>query len=83
MDDIWAAYYVQAKGYKVAYNRPSVYQARNEHDLVRDMRQEYIGYENNLKLVQELARDPESILAHLPVRTAQAFSLYRRHFHDA
>jgi len=83
MDDIWAAYYVQAKGYKVAYNKPSVYQARNEHDLVRDMRQEYIGYENNLKLVQDLARSPESILAHLPARTAQAFSLYRRHFHDA
>ena len=80
MDDIWAAYYVQAKGCKVVYNRPSVYQARNEHDPIGDMRQEYLGYENNLKLVEDLVRDPESILQYLPDRSARAFKLYRRHF---
>ena len=63
--------------------RPSVYQERNVHDLIRDMRQEYIGYENNLKLVEDLARDPESILAYMPGRTAWAFQLYRRHFDPA
>jgi hypothetical protein len=80
MDDIWAGYYVQAKGYQVVYNRPSVYQARNEHDLVADMRNEYVGYENNLRLVRDLARSPESILAHIPSRAARALQLYRRHF---
>jgi len=80
MDDIWAGYYVQAKGYQVVYNRPSVYQARNEHDLLVDMRNEYIGYENNLTLVEDLAAAPESFLTHLPARTARAFELYRRHF---
>jgi len=80
MDDIWAGYYVQAKGYQVVYNRPSVYQARNRHDLIGDMRQEYLGYENNLRLVQDLLRNPESILDHLPDRSARAFALYRRHF---
>ena len=80
MDDIWAAYYLQAKGCQVVYNRPSVYQARNEHDLLADMRQEYVGYENNLKLVEDLSRDPESILAYLPGRAAWALALYRRHF---
>ena len=58
MDDIWAAYYLQAKGYRVVWNKASVYQQRNVHDLSRDMRQEYLGYENNLKLVQDLARTP-------------------------
>ena len=33
MDDIWPSYYVQAKGFKVAYNRASVLQERNAHDL--------------------------------------------------
>jgi hypothetical protein len=83
MDDIWAGYYVQAKGYQVVYNRPSVYQARNAHDLLRDMQQEYIGYENNLRLVQDLTHAPESILAYLPGRAAWAFELYRRHFDGA
>jgi GAF domain-containing protein len=30
----------QAKGYKVVYAKASVYQQRNVHDLVKDMRQE-------------------------------------------
>ena len=51
-----------------------------EHDLVRDMRQEYVGYENNLKLVEDLARDPESLLGYLPERALRAFQLYRKHF---
>jgi hypothetical protein len=83
MDDIWAAYYVQARGFRAVWNKASVYQQRNVHDLVRDMRQEYVGYENNLKLVEDLARDPESILAYLPGRSAWAFQLYRRHFDHA
>jgi hypothetical protein len=83
MDDIWAAYYIQAKGYKVVYNKASVYQKRNVHDLVRDMKQEYLGYENNLQIVQSLATDPESILAYLPGRSAWAFQLYRKHFDNA
>jgi hypothetical protein len=80
MDDIWASYYVQAKGRRVVWAKASVYQDRNVHDLVRDMRQEYLGYENNLKLVADLARDPESIQAYLPGRSIWAFQLYRRHF---
>lgn len=80
MDDIWGGYYFQAKGYQVVFNKPSVYQARNVHDLIRDMRQEYLGYENNLQIVQDVARDPESILAYMSGRSAWAFQLYRRHF---
>jgi len=80
MDDIWASYYIQAMGGKVVFNKPSVYQARNEHNSITDMKNEYIGYENNLKLVRDIAKDPEQIFKYLPKRTVEAFSLYRRHF---
>lgn len=80
MDDIWAAYYVQARGRRVVFGRPSVFQARNPHDMIRDMRQEYLGYENNLSLIQDLATDPEAILAYLPGRAIRAWQLFRRHF---
>jgi len=45
MDDIWASYYVQALAFKAVFNRASVYQQRNAHNLTHDMRQEYLGYE--------------------------------------
>ncbi|MFH1542637.1 MAG: hypothetical protein ABIE84_06065 [bacterium] len=80
MDDIWAAFYVQAKGAKVVFNKPSVFQARNPHDLVIDMKKEYIGYENNLKIVSEIMTDPESLLKYLPEQSQEAFKLYRKHF---
>ena len=83
MDDIWASYYIQAKGAKVVYNKASVYQKRNVHDLIRDMRQEYLGYEHNLQIVEGLASEPESLLNYLPGRSAWAFQLYRRHFNHA
>ncbi len=83
MDDIWGAYYLQAKGYRVVWAKASVYQQRNVHDPVRDMRMEYCGYENNLRLVQDLARDPASIVAYVPGKSAWAFELYRRHFENS
>lgn len=80
MDDIWASFYLQAKGYRVVWNKASVYQQRHAHDLVRDMQGEYAGYEKNLSIVQDLVRDPESIAAYLPKRAKEALALYRRHF---
>ena len=80
MDDIWPSYYVQAKGWRAVYAAPSVRQERNEHDLLRDLRDERPGHDHNLDLVKSLSRDPESLLAFLPGRTAWAFQLYRRHF---
>ena len=46
MDDIFASYVLQKKGFNVVFGPPSVYQDRNEHDLTVDMKKEYIGYEN-------------------------------------
>jgi hypothetical protein len=83
MDDIWAAFYVQAKGAQVVFGPASVYQERNVHDLTRDMKAEYLGYEHNHRMVQELAAEPAKILNYLPERSAKAFELYRRHFTGA
>tara|TARA_B100000989_G_scaffold126527_1_gene93857 strand:- start:123 stop:1043 length:921 start_codon:yes stop_codon:yes gene_type:complete len=78
MDDIWASYYVEAKGYKVLYNKPSVYQRRNLHDLTKDMKKEFIGYENNLNLIRRLNKSPNNIKDFLPTKSWQAFKLYQR-----
>ena len=80
MDDIWAAYYVEALGAQVVYNKATVYQQRNIHDLVVDMKKEYCGYENNLKIVNELPGNPDAMLNYLPEQSVEAFKLYRRHF---
>lgn len=80
MDDIWAAFYVQAKGAKVVFDKPTVYQDRNVHNLVKDMKQEYLGYENNLDLITELYNDPETILNYLPDKSRKAFQIYRSLF---
>jgi hypothetical protein len=80
MDDIWAAYYVQSKGYQVVFNRASVYQDRNVHDLTRDMKNEYLGYEHNLEIAQRLPAAPEALYGFLPGKSIYAFNLYRKHF---
>ena len=77
MDDIWASYYVEAKGFKVVYNKPSVYQLRNIHDLTKDMIKEYIGYEQNLKLIKEIKKKPNNIKKFLPKKSWEAFKLYQ------
>ena len=79
MDDIWASYYVQALGHRVLYGAPTVYQDRNEHDLVKDMKAEYLGYENNRNLIDALSEDPSRILEFLPEASIQAWE----HFKEA
>ena len=80
MDDIWASYYVESLDYKVVYGKPTVYQERNDHNLINDMKKEYIGYENNLELLKDLKLSPDKINKYLPERSKEAFKLYQRHF---
>jgi hypothetical protein len=44
------------------------------------MREEYLGYENNLRIVEALPNAPDVVLGYLPERTLRAFQLYQRHF---
>jgi hypothetical protein len=77
MDDIWAAYYVLSKGHRVVYNKATVYQQRNVHNLLEDMKKEYIGYENNLSLIQNLYDDSKNIEKFLPERSIHAWDVYK------
>lgn len=76
MDDIWASYYVEALGHKVAYTSATVVQDRNVHDLTRDFEGEIIGYTKTNDLLQKLSSDPQAILEFLPEKSALAFSEY-------
>ena len=78
MDDIWASYYVTSKKYKVVYAEPTVFQERNAHDLIKDFKQEVIGYENSKKLIQELYKDPDSIYKFLPSKSSKAFDEWKK-----
>lgn len=79
MDDIWGAYYLQAKtGVRPVFCNASVEQRRNEHDLTKDFSQEVIGYEQTLTLLGSLSRDPDSLFAYLPGAAVAAFLEYQK-----
>ncbi len=80
MDDIWAAYHVERRGAQVVYAKPSVVQERNPHDLVVDMKREYLGYEHNLALVEALQSDIDALFGFLPDEAVKAFQRYQSHF---
>ena len=54
MDDIWASFYVTSKNYKAIYVDLVVCLHWNVHDLLKDFKQEIIGYTNSSKLVYEI-----------------------------
>jgi len=55
MDDIWPSYILQKFiGDCVVYDRPTVYQDRNPQNLVTNMKNEIIGYEHTLKLIEAI-----------------------------
>jgi hypothetical protein len=78
MDDIWASFYVQSKGYEVVFTKPSVYSDRTlgtvgRYSAIDDMKKEYLGMENNLKLLKELELNPDNIKKYLPEKSWLAF----------
>ena len=78
MDDIWAAYVTQHEFPDcVAYCKASVYQDRNEHDLVKDLKAEMIGYEHSL----EVATDKEAYKHLVPQLALDAYEEYKKAFH--
>lgn len=60
MTDIWRSYVAQRIawecGWSILFREPTVWQERNEHDLMRDFRDEIEGYNNNLKIAAELQK---------------------------
>jgi len=58
MTDIWRSYVAQRIawecGWSVLYHESTVWQERNEHNLMKDFEDEIPGYTNNLRICKEL-----------------------------
>jgi hypothetical protein len=59
MTDIWRSFVAQRvaweQGWGVLFHEPTVWQERNEHNLMRDFRDEVPGYLNNAAICEALA----------------------------
>jgi|GEM_PF-258804 len=81
--DIWTAYHVQALGFQVLFNRPSVYHARHVHNLTTDMIDEYLSYEKSIEVVRSIQDKSYDPVRFWPARTLQGYKLYQQCFAQA
>ena len=60
MTDIWRSYVAQRIawecGWSILYHEPTVWQERNDHNLMKDFEDEIPGYSNNLRICDELQK---------------------------
>lgn len=78
MDDIWGAFWLQSKGFKVAFSKASVFQDRNAHDLTKDFEAEILGYTKSpVLLAALLSEGPEAIWEFLPEGSRSVYEAYR------
>jgi hypothetical protein len=60
MTDIWRSFVAQAcmwpNGWHIAFLSPTVYQERNQHNLLKDFEDELPGYLNNDRIVKRLMK---------------------------
>ena len=78
MDDIWAAYYITSKKYKVIYSEPTVFQKRNVHNYLMDFKNELLGYKNNVELIDSLYKNSDNIEKYLPLKSIKAFEEWKK-----
>ena len=77
MDDIWGSYILQEYFQNnVIYNKATVYQDRNEQDLVTNLENEVIGYRGTLDLLNDL----ENFYNHLPTKTQEFWDVWIKQF---
>jgi hypothetical protein len=77
MDDIWGSYILQHHfPATVVYNKATVYQDRNEQDLVTNLENEVIGYRNTYKLLGDL----KNYYNYLPEAAQKFWDVYRKQF---
>jgi len=57
MDDIWGSILLQKKHFEslpfIVFNRPSVYQKRNYHDVINDLERELMGHYKTINLLKD------------------------------
>jgi len=79
MDDIWGGYILQHYfPNSVVYAPASVYQDRNEQDLVTNLENEVIGYRNTFKLLKDLSNYSQ----YLPEKALNYWKIYRKYFEE-
>lgn len=77
MDDIWGSYILQHYFPKsIVFNRATVYQDRNEQDLVTNMENEIMGYRNTLNFIEKI----EDFSSVLPEKAREFWNVYRGQF---
>jgi len=78
--DIWIAYHLWSRGFRVVYCEPSVYQKRNPHDLTQDMEDEFLGYKRNIDIVRAIADKSYDPRKFWPEATCRAYEAYQAVF---
>lgn len=67
MTDIWRSFVAQRvlweQGHRLAFRGPTVYQERNQHDLMKDFEDEVVGYLHNKRIGEALRATPLSGLS--------------------
>ena len=77
MDDIWGSYILQALFPNcVVYDVPTVYQDRNQQDLITNLENEIVGYRGTLKFINAGVNFEEL----LPEKTKVFWNLYKSAF---
>jgi hypothetical protein len=76
MDDIWGGYYLESMGFNVVYTQASVFQDRNIQNLTNNLKNEFIGYENTLNLLEQLKQDSNNIHKFLPDKASNVLNKY-------
>ncbi|MEM1296764.1 MAG: hypothetical protein AAGH89_15470, partial [Verrucomicrobiota bacterium] len=73
MDDIWGSFIAQYHfPESVVYNQATVYQQRNEQDLVKNLEEEVLGYRHTL----ELLCNPSEYERFLPAKARRFMEAY-------
>jgi hypothetical protein len=80
MDDIWPSYYVESLGFQTVYHIPTVFQDRNIQNLTKNLKDEFIGYENTEHLLKELKESSDAFYNYLPQKSKIVFENYKKLF---
>lgn len=78
MDDIWASYYMESLGFKVVYNKATVFQDRNIQNLTKNLTMEFIGYEKTQELLMDIKADSNNFLKYLPDESKKVIDIYNK-----
>ncbi len=77
MDDIWGSYIAQIYfENSLIYGPASVYQRRNVQNLIKNLKDEIIGYEFNMSILENV----KNIFKFLPKKSYEAYKIYQDYF---